>query len=370
MKGGTSMSRDIGAIDKNLKVETTLQETDIQFYDARKAPFRIYGLVDPSIVPFRRLPAKLADQVNEQVSILSTNTAGVRVRFRTNSEYVAIKAMMPTITHFPHMPFTGSSGFDIYVYRNGSYKYCRTFVPPMDMTDGYESIAHFADREEKDIIINFPLYNDVNDLYIGLQEDATISEGSEYKFQKPILYYGSSITQGGCASRPGCCYQSIISRRYDADYLNFGYSSGACGEENIIEYLAQQDISIFVMDYDHNAPNEDHLSKTHYKALEIIRKYKPDLPVIMISRPDFRLDNIRKDYVSCSNRRGIIYSTYSNAFMGGDRNVYFIDGYSLFGGEGHDCCTVDGCHPNDLGFWRMADVIGHMVGHILSAQSE
>ena len=81
MKGGRSIRRDIGAIDKNLKVETTLQETHIQFYDPGKAPFRIYGLIDPSIVPFRRLPAELADQVNEQVSTLSTNTAGVRVRF-------------------------------------------------------------------------------------------------------------------------------------------------------------------------------------------------------------------------------------------------------------------------------------------------
>ncbi len=363
------MSRDIGTIDKNLKVETTLTETDIQFHDTRKAPFRIYGLTDPSLVPFRRLPSDLADQVNEQVSILSTNTSGVRVRFRTNSEYVAIKAVMPTITHFPHMPFTGSSGFDMYLYCNGIQKYCKTFVPPMDMTDGYESVAHFGDREEKDIVINFPLYNDLSDLFIGLQEGASLTEGSEYRFQKPILYYGSSITQGGCASRPGNCYQSIISRRYDMDYLNFGYSSGARGEENIIEYLAQLDSSIFVMDYDHNAPSIDHLSKTHSRALEIIRKYKPDLPVIIISRPDIRLDDIRQDYTYSIVRRDIIHSTYFNALANGDGNVYFIDGYSLFGGEGHDSCTVDDCHPNDLGFWRMADVIGGVISQILTSTS-
>lgn len=354
------MKRDIGQLDHKLKVELTLKEQDIAMYDARKAPFKIYGLVDPSVVPFRRLPAALADNVNYQVSILSTNTSGARVRFRTNSEYVAIKAVMPTITHFPHMPFTGSSGFDLYLYKNGEQKYFKTFVPPINMEGGYESVAHFGNRDEKDIVINFPLYNDLSELYIGLQEDATVAEGSEYRFQKPILYYGSSITQGGCASRPGNCYQSIISRRFDVDFLNFGYSSGGCGEENMLEYLAQLDTGIFVMDYDYNTYSQEHLALSHPRALEIIRKYKPELPVIMITKPDIRLDN--EDDIK---RRDIIFSTYSNALAAGDRNVYFIDGYSLFSGESRDSCTVDGAHPNDLGFWRMANVIGDVISHIL-----
>lgn len=359
-KGGSYMSRDMGAIDKNLKVETILKETDIIFYDARNAPFRIYGLIDPSLVPFRRLPAELADNVNYQVSILSTNTSGARVRFRTDSEYVAIKAVMPTITHFPHMPLTGSTGFDLYLCKNGVQTYFKTFVPPIGIIDGFESVLHFGSSEERDIIINFPLYNDLSELYIGLQDGSTLSEGSKYRYQKPILYYGSSITQGGCASRPGNCYQSIISRRLDTDFLNFGYSSGGCGEENMMDYLAQQDISAFVMDYDYNSYSQDHLAQSHPRALQIIRKHKPELPVIMITKPDIRMDN--EDDIK---RRDIIFSTYANALAAGDRNVYFIDGYSLFGGEGWDSCTVDGAHPNDLGFWRMADVIGSTLSRIL-----
>ena len=354
------MKVDIGQLDHKLKVETKLNEQDLVMYDTRMAPFKIYGLVDPSLKPFRRLPKDLADNVNYQVKILSTNTSGARVRFRTNSEYVAIKAVMPTITHFPHMPLTGSTGFDLYLYKHGFYRYVQTFVPPINLTDGFESVAHFGNRDEKDIIINFPLYNDVSDLYIGLQEDASLSEGSEYPFKKPILYYGSSITQGGCASRPGNCYQSIISRKFDIDFLNFGYSSGGCGEENMIEYLAQQDISMFIMDYDHNSPSAEHLAETHPRALQIIRKHQPELPVVMISKPDIHLDHC--DHLK---RRTIIYSTFANAVNSGDKNVYFIDGNSLFGGDGHDSCTVDGAHPNDLGFWRMADVIGQTVEHIL-----
>lgn len=108
---------------------------------------------------------------------------------------------MPTITHFPHMPFTGSSGFDLYLHKNGMQTYFKTFVPPVNMTDGFESVVHFENHDEKDIVINFPLYNDLTDLYIGLQADAAVAEGSKYRFEKPILYYGSSITQG--AAHPG-----------------------------------------------------------------------------------------------------------------------------------------------------------------------
>ncbi len=354
------MAVDIGKIDKNLKIETKLNETDVVFYDVRKKPFRIYGLYKPEEAPFKRLPFDLANQVNYQVSVLAGNTAGGRVRFRTNSDYIAIKAVMPDITHFSHMTFTGSSGFDLYVNSNGQSTYHRSFTPPFDMTDGYEAITRFSDSRERDITINFPLYNNLTDLYIGVREGSTLSEGDTYRFETPILYYGSSITQGGCASRPGNAYQAIISRRFDTNFINLGFSSGGCGEENILEYMAKLDFSIFVMDYDYNSPTCDHLAETHPRALEIIRKYNPEKPVIMISKPDIRLDN--HDDLT---RRTIIFNTYQNALKNGDKNVYFIDGYSLFAGEFRDSCTVDGAHPNDLGFFRMAEKIGNLIGQIL-----
>ena len=209
------MAKDIGEIDKRLKVEKRIQETDVKFYNARQKPFRIYGLCDPTgDGPFKRLPFELADNVNYQVSVLAGNTAGGRVRFRTNSEYVAIRAIMPDVTHFPHMTLTGSSGFDVYINKDGKSIYHRSLTPPIDMTKGYEGLTHFGSREERDIIINFPLYNNLTDLYIGIEETATLSEGDKYRYEKPILFYGSSITQGGCASRPGNSYQGIISRRF------------------------------------------------------------------------------------------------------------------------------------------------------------
>ncbi len=268
---------------------------------------------------------------------------------------------MPFVTKFPHMPLSGTSGFDLYIDKGSTSTYYGTFMPPVDMTGGYESILYFDDAVERDITINFPLYNGLNSLYIGLQSSAHIDSGSEYAYQKPVLYYGSSITQGGCASRPGNSYQAIISRRFNCDHINLGFSGSARGEDAIVDYMSGLDVSVFVCDYDHNAPNVEHLAATHEKLFNKFRQKSPQLPIILVSRPDFD-----KNLSDSIKRRDIIYTTYMNAIRNGDKNVYFIDGQHLFKDENRDCCTVDGCHPNDAGFLRMAEVIGHTVGQILS----
>ena len=133
--------------------------------------------------------------------------------------------------------------------------------------------------------------------------------------------------------------------------LNFGFSGHGRGETNIAELLATIDASVFVLDYDHNAPDEEHLEKTHEPFFKILRNAHPEMPVVMVSRPD---GSETPDGVA---RRKIIRRTYQNAREGGDANVYFVDGSTLFGKTNRDACTVDGCHPNDLGFLRMAEAI-------------
>lgn len=174
------------------------------------------------------------------------------------------------------------------------------------------------------------------------------------------MYYGSSITQGGCASRPGNSYPAIISRMLNCDYINFGFSGNAKGEDIIVEYMASLNMSVFVCDYDHNTPSTEHLLNTHERLYKKIREGNPELPIVFISKPDFD-SNVPLNI----QRRNIIYSTYINAINNGDKNVYFIDGESLFKSEGRDSCTVDGCHPNDLGFMRMAETIGYMIKKLI-----
>lgn len=355
------MAKSIGDIDKNLKVENSFSVGDLCLHDVRSEPFDIYGLYNAKEEPaFRRLPEDVAKATSQGVARLATHTAGGRVRFTTDSSYITIKAVMPSITHMQHMPLSGTSGFDLYIDEGGKGTYKGTFMPPVDITDGYESIIRFESRETRSVTIHFPLYNDVTSLYIGLQADAALDHRAKYKYDKPILYYGSSITQGGCASRPGNCYQNLISAKHDCDHINLGFSGNAKGEDAITDYMAGLDYSIFVSDYDHNAPSPEHLTNTHEKMFLKIRKTHPDTPVIFITRPGFD-----KDIKTGIARRDIIYKTFMNAQSRGDQNVYFIDGERLFMSDYRDACTVDGTHPNDAGFVRMAEVIGHTIDSIL-----
>ena len=343
------------------QVKTALKLDDLKLYDVRENPFRIYGLHEPEKGGnFNRLPDDVAKNVSENVAMLAKHTAGGRVRFKTDSEYIVIKAIMKEITRFPHMPLTGTTGFDLYQNEGGIGIYKGSFIPPVDITDGYESIIRFESSIMRDITIHFPLYNDVQDLYVGLKENSKLEKADRYKHNKLILYYGSSITQGGCASRPGNSYQNIISAKLGCDHLNLGFSGSALAEDAIVNYMASLEFDIFVCDYDHNAHNVEYLEKTHEKMFLKIREAKPKVPVVFMTKPDF------DSYFNYNIlRRDVVYKTYMNAIKREDYNVYYIDGHSLFKDSNRDACTVDTCHPNDAGFVRMAEVLGHVLDGIL-----
>ena len=336
---------DIAKVDKNFIIKTEIDKKDVKFYKIDEAPFKIYGVFREN-GKYRRMPESVAKSVSEGVYALHANTAGGRVRFVTDSPYIAIYAKMDGLGKMPHFALTGSIGFDLYV---DNY-YAKSFVPPFDIEDGYESIFELEKREQHEITINFPLYANVNELYIGLQEKAVLKEAKPYINKKPIVYYGSSITQGGCASRPGMSYQAIVSRAFDCDYINLGFSGSAKAEDEMIEYIKNLDMSVFVYDYDYNAPTAEHLEKTHEKMFKAIRKNNPLLPVIMMSRPKHFLTDDEKI------RRRIIETTYQNAVSAGDKNVYFIDGDALTQ-LCKDSGTVDNCHPTDFGFASMAKAL-------------
>lgn len=343
------MPEDIAEIDKNFKVSSNIDKDDIKFYNIDEKPFKIYGIHREG-ERYCRMTENVAKDISEGVYALHCNTAGGRVRFITDSGYVAIHAEMDGLGKMPHFAFCGSIGFDLYV--GNDYK--KTFIPPIAITDGYEGVAEFETEECRKITINFPLYSNVRNLYIGLREGAVLKEAAPYKNEKPLVYYGSSITQGGCASRPGMSYQSIISRRFNYDFINLGFSGNAKAEDGMIEYIKNLDMSAFIYDYDHNAPTVQHLQKTHEKMFAAVRNAHPDLPVIIMTRPVFSPSKEEKE------RREIIETTYKNALRAGDENVYFIDGKELMalcGNEG----TVDGCHPTDFGFASIAQALGRII---------
>lgn len=344
--------KDISKVDKNFIVKTKIDKEDIKFYNAEEKPFELYGVVREG-EKLRRMPEKVAKVVSEGVYSLHAHTAGGRVRFITDSPYVAVFVKHGDLGKMPHFALTGSIGLDMYA----DNVHVGTFVPPFDITDGYESVRDLGDYKEREITINLPLYSEVKELYIGLKNDAIIKSPSPYKNKKPIVFYGSSITQGGCASRPGMSYQAILSRMLNCDYINLGFSGSAKAEDEITDYIKKLEMSMFVMDYDHNAPTLEHLKLTHEKMFKEIRKYNPKLPIILMPRPKYILSDEEKE------RLEIIKTTYNNAVLSGDKNVYFIDNKQLT-----KLCLSDGRvdnnHPTDLGFLSMAQGVYNTIKDI------
>lgn len=348
--------------------ETQLPE-NTEFYDVREDIFDLYGLLPPvDGEQFRRVPADVAEATSDGVALLAKNTAGGRVRFITDSPFVSIHAELPDFWCMEHFALTGSNGFDIFERQGDRFVFKDIFRPPVTTDWGYEKQVTFPDASEREVMIHFPTYTQVKNLYIGVEKGSTLKHGTPYRHQKPVVYYGSSITQGACACRPGNTYEAIISNEYDCDHINLGFSGSAKAEDAIVDYVCSLDMSVFVMDYDHNAPDADHLEATHGKFFAKFRAAHPDVPVIMVSRPTFNNDVGVTNDASVRDRlrcREIVFNTYMNALRSGDTLVEFIDGGSLFNGPYSDLCTVDGIHPNDAGFFRMAQRIGQSVGRFL-----
>ena len=345
--------KNIAEIDQNFDIPLTVNKTDIRFHSALSEHFSLHGLIYENNT-FRRMPEAFSEPVSRNVHHLSRNTAGGRLRFRTDSSCVIIHAKMPHIGKMSHFALCGSSGFDLYV----DNEYQASFLPPFSVSDGYQSLVDFKSSQTREITLHFPLYSDVSELYIGLDSTATLEKANSYKIEKPIVCYGSSITQGGCASRPGNAYPAILSRRLNAESLNLGFTGNAKGEPAMAEYIKQLPMSAFVYDYDHNAPTPEHLENTHERMFQIIREENPTLPIILLSRPKYKLTEDDK------TRLAIIKRTYENALAKGDQNVYLIDGPTLMQyakTEG----TVDGCHPTDYGFYSMAETLLSLLKTIL-----
>ena len=353
---------DISKIDKNFVVETSFTE-EVVMFDAECEPFKIYGIFKEN-GRFVRMPYEIAKNVNNGVKDLVFKTAGGRVRFMTDSPYIAIKSEMASVSNMSHMALVGSAGFDLYFEDEElGETYAATYRPAPDMKFGFESIAHIGERKMRMITIHFPTYSGVNKLYIGLAPDSTLKEPIPYKNKKPIVYYGSSITQGGCASKPGDTYQDFISRRFGVDYINLGFSGSAKGEDTIAEYIKSLDMSIFVYDYDHNAPSPEHLEKTHEKMFLTIREAHPNIPIIIMSRPRWVMNEHTKKCLE------VIKGTYNRAIERGDENVYLLTGRELMAICKNDG-SVDGTHPTSLGFFSMAKAVGDVIEKIIESHPD
>ena len=326
-------------------------------------PLEVHGL--PFFAENHRLE-RLDDKTVEKLKAenpdsgvlgLTKRTPGARVCFRTNSKKLTVHMELGSFSPDVGMSIFGCQAVNVMVGDRESAYFAGLVNPPNYDTKTAEKTFGLSGKTQ-DVTLWFPRNEHVAELYIEVEDDATVEAPTPFRYPKPILFYGSSITEGGCCCRVTNVYNSIISQDLDVDFYNFGFSGSARGEMAIADCIADIQMSIFVYDYDHNAPTVEHLKKTHEPFFKRVREKNPDLPVIMVTRPSYT------DSSDTDARAEVIYSTYKNALDSGDKNVYFVDGREFFGNKGA-MCSCDGCHPNDLGFYMMAEKIEPIIRKIL-----
>ena len=337
----------------------------IVWFDPREEPFDLIGfewINDDSV--FRRLPILPDWPIREAVDQLANHTAGGQVRFRTDSRKILIKVALRERSGMYHMPATGQSGFDLYVNTSGIQRYLKTSRFPHD-TIRYEVELYTADEMEmQTFTLNFPLYNGVNSLQIGLEDGAKLEAPPSFKLHGKFVIYGTSITQGGCVSRPGMAYSNILSRKLDVQFVNLGFSGNGRGEPELAHLINEiTGTSFIILDYEANA-NET-IVNTLGPFIEILREKHPIVPILLVSKIRYASATTGSQaYESLMRLRDFQKQLVETRKNAGDKYIYFLDGSEILG-EDYDECTVDGVHPTDLGSLRIAGAIQSAVESIL-----
>lgn len=336
---------------------------DISIFDS---PVRIYGIADfGKNRQLERFPREVRKKIldfhssseDSQLAHILTRTTGARAAFRTDSENIKIVMKLKTLEHDAGMSRFSCSSAAVYTGKGESFTYKGLAVPGFDDMTG--DITFTKENKTEDVMIFFPRNEVVEDIIITLDDGASVSAPTPYKYEKPVVFFGSSITEGGHAALVTNAYTALLSHRLDFEYYNFGLSGNCFGQKIIGEYICTLDPSVFVFDYDHNAASAEKLRQTHEPFFKLVREKLPLLPVIFMTAPNYA------HMPEADERREIIRRTYENAKMNGDDNVYFIDGKDFFAEEERQFCTTDTVHPNDYGFHKMAELIEPVLKEIL-----
>ncbi len=332
-------------------------EEKIKWFNPAEKPFEIKGFAwfEKDKV-YRRLPLKSDWKIPEAVDHLASNTAGGLIRFKTDSKSLWIKVKLKQVINMPHMPATGHSGFDCYIGRPGKETYISTAIPVVGSQEYERKLFQFEKKEKRDITLYFPLYNGVDDVQLGISQDSKIFKPQPFPVSGRIVIYGTSITQGGCASRPGMAYTNILSRWLGIEIINLGFSGSGKGEKELAYIITLiKKVRCIVLDYQANAG--DSYISTLGEFVRILREKFKDTSLIIISRPavaGWAFDKKLKDRVM----KGYRFQDRLVREMRekGDKKIFSYCGSELFKDMWQES-TVDGCHPTDLGFLTMANAL-------------
>ncbi|MEO5804440.1 MAG: SGNH/GDSL hydrolase family protein [Verrucomicrobiota bacterium] len=311
---------------------------------------------------FDRLPARAETIVRPAVWNLSRDSAGICVRFTTDATAISVRwKLRKESLSMPHMAASGVSGVDLYVKEKKHWHWLAAGRP--DKTNVNEKIiVKDLTSKEREYILYFPLYNGLLDLEIGVPMDAKMVAAPVRK-QKPIVFYGTSILQGACASRPGMAYPAILGRRLDWPTINLGFSGNGKSEPEMANLIAELDAAVFVLDSLPNLPPEQ-VSERVEPFIKILRAAHPTTPIVLVEHikyPDGILVEPRRRKYEEGNPQ--LRKIFRRLVKSGDKNLHYISAKKLIGNDGE--ATVDGTHPTDLGFLRMADAMVPTLANLL-----
>ncbi|MBP5299919.1 MAG: hypothetical protein J6Y80_00810 [Victivallales bacterium] len=296
---------------------------------------------------------------------LSSNTAGGQVRFRTDSARFAVDVEECDTVVFDHCAVTGSMGLDVYLMEKGRWVCLGATRRDPAQSSFSTEIAGGIRREMRDVIIHLPNYCGLRKLFIGLEETARIEPPTPFAAEEPVVWYGTSITQGGCATRPGMASSNILSRLLNREVLNQGYSGSGRGEPEIAAMLAQiPNPALYIID---NTWNVDvlEMKATLPTFLDTLRQKHPAVPILLVSPTPGRGALELAFEANYPEKTSYMRETCQRRREAGDLRIFFFD--ALHDGLGEDFWEgyVDGAHLNDLGFYRYAYAIFPVVKALL-----
>jgi len=347
---------DVLSIDKNMTIES-VDDSGLMWLNPHQSPFKLVGFEwFEQDKAYRRFPLNPDPVLPEAVEELCKCTAGGQIKFRSDSKRIAVKVKLPTRAVMDHMPNTGSSGVDMYLGdsdRQTFYGVSRFGVDDDEYTYEFPPLESSSMR---DFTLNFPLYNGVEEFSLALDEGASIAAPTAFVDDRPIIVYGTSIAHGGCASRPGMCYSNILSRKLNRPFINLAFSGNGKGEPEVAKHVASiENPAMFILDYEANCVSAEKLAETLPEFIRILRAKHSATPILVVSKVAYAREVFHKSEKDGREAcKKVEMENVERCQAAGDKNIYFIDA-EFFQGEDFWECTVDGVHPTDLGFYRMAE---------------
>lgn len=302
--------------------------------------------------PFDRLPAKAQDKVRQDVWTLSRHAAGLCVRFVADTPAIHARwSLTSPQLAMKHMPATGVSGLDLYARDDaGLWRWVACAPPNAEGTEQGGVVADGLAPGKREWLLYLPLYNGIASLEIGVPEGATLERAAPALRgrDKPIVFYGTSITHGACASRPGACHTAILHRRYGRPVVNLGFSGNGRMEPEVGELIAEIDAAAYVIDCCPNLDGATTAARTR-PLVELLRKARPETPILLVEDRRYTDSWIRPGKKSHNDaNHAALEGAFDELIAEGVTGLHYLGGDALLGEDGEG--TVDSSHPTDAGF--------------------